>query len=304
VPIVPIDLEHEGLEGAISTYLVDVGEPVLVDPGPSTTIETLEHRMSAQGVPLTELRHVLLTHIHLDHAGATGHLVERVPGLTVHVHEDGARHLADPERLVASTRRTFGEAHDRLWGEVRPVPRDRIRAWRPGDALPLRYLRPIHTPGHIDHHVAWLDESGGTLLAGDSLGIILTPDAPSHPPTPPPSVDLAAWQRTLANLLPLGPERIGVAHFGLHEDFHRRREALAEGLRELAERVGRAIREGRTDEDARAYEEEVRARQATTRSREDVDRYFDVFRAETDYRGVERYVTRRGFATDDEEEEA
>jgi glyoxylase-like metal-dependent hydrolase (beta-lactamase superfamily II) len=291
--IVPVDLVHDGLEGAISTYLWVGEEPLLVDPGPSTTLETLEAALAHQGIPLGDLRHVVLTHVHLDHAGAAGHLARAVPGLTVHVHEDGARHLADPERLVASTRRTFGDAHERLWGEVLPVPPERLRAWRPGERGPLKTLRPFHTPGHIDHHVAWLDERTGTLFAGDCMGIVLHEEAPTHPPTPPPSVDLEAWHVTLGRLLPIGPERVGVAHFGLHEDFHGRREAISEALEMLEERVRDAVEGGTVDEDARRYENDVREQQGAARPREEIDRYFDVFRAETDYRGVVRYVTRR-----------
>lgn len=291
--IVPLDLEHEGLSRAISAYLVDGAEPTIVDPGPSSTVEALEVRIVEQGLRLEDVRHVVLTHVHLDHAGASGHLARRIPHLAVHVHEDGGVHMADPTRLVASTRRTFGDAHDRLWGEVWPVPRDRIRAWRPGERSPFRYLRPFHTPGHIDHHLAWLDERTGTLMAGDAMGIILDPEAPTHPPTPPPSVDLAAWRGTLNGLLPIGPERVGVAHFGLHDDVLARREALMAGLEALEDRVGRAIEEDRVERDAERYEEEVRQRQASARPREEVDRYFDTFRASTDYRGVERYLRKR-----------
>src|SRR5690606_3953807 len=131
-----IDLRPLDLEGAIACYLIDHAEPTIVDPGPTTCLERLEAELRARGIGPDDLRHVVLTHVHLDHAGAAGHLLERFPRAVVLVHEDGAPHMADPTRLVASTRRTFGEAHDRLWGEVRAVPRDRLRAWRPGERGP------------------------------------------------------------------------------------------------------------------------------------------------------------------------
>jgi glyoxylase-like metal-dependent hydrolase (beta-lactamase superfamily II) len=291
--VIPIDLEHMGLPGAIATYLVMGDEPMLVDPGPSTTLETLEGRLRDQGVRLEDIRHLLLTHVHLDHAGASGHLAGRVPALRVHVHVDGAPHVADPERLVASTRRTFGDAHDRLWGDVRPVPADRIRAWTPGEPGGLRHTRPFHTPGHIGHHVAWLDERTGTLLAGDAMGIVIHPSAPVHPPTPPPTVDLEAWRTTLTLIGHVGPERFGAAHFGLHEDPHGRRMELQARLDAFEERVAVAMAEGRVEGDAEAYEEEVRSEQAAWLPRDRADRYFDTFRAAIDYRGMVRYLEKR-----------
>lgn len=285
-----VDLEHQGLEGAIGATLIAGDEPVLVDPGPATTLEALEAGLVSFGVPLSELRQLCLTHVHLDHAGAAGHLVARYPRLTVHVHVDAAPHLVDPTRLVASTRRTFGEAHDRLWGEVRPVPAARLRVWRPGERGPLPWLRALPTPGHIDHHLAWLDEPDGTLVAGDALGIILAPGAPVHPPTPPPAVDLAAWLSTLDELVAVGPERAVVSHFGLHGDPRGRASELAGALVALAGRVRQALARGEADTDALRYEDEVRARLAEHLARERVDRYFDIFAAATDYAGMRRFL--------------
>lgn len=289
--VVSIDLRHEGLSGAISAYLLVGDEPAVVDPGPSTTLPRLEEGLREAGVAPAELRHLFLTHVHLDHAGAAGHLAAAYPGLTVHVHEDGARHLADPERLVASTRRTFGEAHDRLWGEVRPVPRSRLRGWRSGDELPLDPLRALPTPGHIDHHLAYLDEEEGLLFAGDALGIILDPGAPTHPPTPPPAVDVEAWRGTLDELGTVGPERAGVAHFGIHDDVPGRILQLENALEALETRVRDALARG-DEADAEQYEEEVRERLAPAVGRERVDRYFETFAAATDWAGMKHYLER------------
>jgi glyoxylase-like metal-dependent hydrolase (beta-lactamase superfamily II) len=286
-----IDLEHLGLEGAIACYLVKGSEPTIIDPGPATTLERLTDELRLRGVGPHDLRHVLLTHIHLDHAGATGQLLDRFPEAVVHVHVDGASHLVDPERLVASTRRTFGDLHDRLWGEVRPVPAERIEVWEPGDAGTRAGLRPLPTPGHIAHHVAYLDESDGTLFSGDSLGIALG-DAPQHTPTPPPAVNLPDWARTLEELAVIGPERFGATHFGFHGDVERRRAQLAERLVALEARVRSAMASGEEDADAAAFEKEVRDELAPFVGRERVDRYFDMFPAATDWAGVAFYVQR------------
>lgn len=286
-----LDLELVGIPGAISSYFLPDGEPALVDPGPSTTLDALERGLREHGAALGDLRHVILTHVHLDHAGVTGHLTEAVPDLVVHVHADGAPHLSDPARLVASTRRTFGDDHDRLWGEVRPVPRDRIRPWGPGGPGPLPQLRPLPTPGHIDHHLAYLDEEGGTLFAGDAMGIVLAPGAPTHPPTPPPSLDVSAWLRTLERLGEVQAERAAVAHFGVHGRFDERRRALVRGLVRVRERVRAALEEG-DEADARRYEEEVREAQAAHLPRGRARRYFEVFGAAIDWMGVKFYLER------------
>jgi glyoxylase-like metal-dependent hydrolase (beta-lactamase superfamily II) len=289
--LINFDLFHNDLPGAIGVYLRLEPEPLLVDPGPSTSLGELNRGLEQHGLTVCDLRHVLLTHVHLDHAGATGDLAAMNPALTVHVHMDGAVHMAQPEKLVASTRRTFGELHDLLWGEVRPVPQDRIRPWVPGERFPLAPMRPISTPGHIAHHVAWLDESDGTLMAGDSLGIILGAGAPTHPATPPPAVDLEAWPHTLDEILAIAPERVGVTHFGLHADAADRVEQMRDRLRELTMRVMAAVERGDEDDAAR-YNDEVRHHLSQHADADRVERYFDCFGAESDWAGVAFYLKR------------
>lgn len=289
-PPVSLDLLHRGLEGAICCYVLDAPEPTIVDPGPTTTLDRLVDGLAAAGVGPRDLRHVLLTHIHLDHAGATGRLLEVFPDAAVHVHEDGASHLVDPVKLVASTRRTFGDLHDELWGDVKPVPEDRIRAWRPGEPGPWPGLRPVATPGHISHHVAYLDEREGTLFSGDAMGIVHG-DGPTHPPTPPPAVDLRAWARTLAEIRAIGPERFGATHFGMHGDVQGRALQLQERLDALEARVRKALAAG-DESDAAVFEQEVRAELAPHAGAERVNRYFDMFSAANDWQGVAFYLRR------------
>lgn len=290
--IVCLDLEHLDLPGAIGAYVVLEPEPTVVDPGPSTTLTALLGGLARLGLGPHDLRHVALTHVHLDHAGATGHLMEVFPDAVVHVHADGAPHMADPTRLVASTRRTFGEAHDRLWGEMRPVPAQRIRPWTPEVAGPWPGLRAVPTPGHIAHHLGYLHEGEGTLFAGDSMGLVLGVRAPTQPTTPPPAVDLRAWERTLDTIAAVAPEQVGPTHFGLHRSVPDRVAQLRRKLGELEARVRGAMARGDADEDALRYDEEVRRDMAQYVGEAEVERYFNLFAAATDYRGVRFYLER------------
>ena len=289
--VAPIDVVHLGLRGAISAYWIDGPEPAIVDPGPSTSLSGLEAGLAELGVGLSDIRHVLLTHVHLDHAGGTGHLVSRLPQLEVHVHTDGAPHMADPERLVASTRRTFGEAHDRLWGDVTPVPAERIRPWEPAGPLPVPGVRAFATPGHIPHHVSFLVEADGFLVAGDALGVILAPGAPTYPPTPPPAIDVPAWLETLHGIESVDPDGFGVSHFGVHDDFAGRVSEMRDRLSALRDRVEAALASG-NDSDRDVYEREVRDAISDFRPRDEVDGYFDAFSAAVDWDGMRLYLER------------
>ena len=289
--VAPIDVVHLGLRGAISAYWIDGPEPAIVDPGPSTSLGGLEDSLAELGVGLSDIRHVLLTHVHLDHAGGTGHLVSSFPHLQVHVHADGAPHMADPERLVASTRRTFGEAHDRLWGEVTPVSAECIRPWAPAGPVSVPGVRAFATPGHISHHVSFLAETDGFLVAGDALGVILAPGAPTYPPTPPPAIDVPAWLETLHGLESVDPDAFGVSHFGVHADFGERLIAMRTALSALHDRVEAALASG-NESDRDVYEREVRDAISEFRPKDEVDGYFDAFSAAVDWDGMRLYLER------------
>jgi glyoxylase-like metal-dependent hydrolase (beta-lactamase superfamily II) len=210
----PIDLYHLGAERVIGCYLVETDDGLaLFDCGPTTAIRALERGLAERGLALSNIRHLLLSHIHLDHAGAAGALVRRRPELQVHVSEIGAPHLIDPTKLERSARRLYGDAFDDLWGELAPVPEQNVHVV--GDAT--LGLETFPTPGHASHHVCYIG-ADGTLYAGDAAGVRIQPDIYAAPPTPPPEFDLDAWNRTLDEIERRNPSRLALIHFGVVDD--------------------------------------------------------------------------------------
>ncbi len=198
-----IDLMHLGNDRVIAAYELD---GVVVDPGPATCLDALLEGLGG------EPRALLLTHVHLDHAGATGVLVRRFPGLRVYVHDVGARHLIEPGRLLASARRLYGPDMDRLWGEVAPVPADNVVALGGGEVV--EGFEVAHTPGHASHHVAYLHADSGDAYVGDVAGVRITRGELTVMPTPPPDIDLDAWRRSLDVVRAWGPSALCLTHFG------------------------------------------------------------------------------------------
>jgi glyoxylase-like metal-dependent hydrolase (beta-lactamase superfamily II) len=228
----PIDLHHLD-ERIVGVYLLDTLDgPALFDCGPTTCIPYLKAGLAARGLDLIDLRHLLLSHIHLDHAGAAGVLVRQNPWLQVHVSEVGAPHLADPTKLEASARRLYGTAFDSLFGELAPIPEANIHAV--GDRI--LGLECFPTPGHAWHHVSYLDVDG-TLYAGDAAGVRIAPGRFVLPPCPPPELDLEAWERSLEEIESRAPGRLALVHFGTFDDVTEHLAALRETLRTWAGRV-------------------------------------------------------------------
>jgi glyoxylase-like metal-dependent hydrolase (beta-lactamase superfamily II) len=229
----PIDLLHMGNERTIAAYVVDTDDgPALFDCGPTTTIDALKRGLDAHGLQLTDIRHLLLSHIHLDHAGATGVLVREHPQLQVHVSGIGAPHLVAPERLERSARRLYGDTFDTLWGELAPVPEENVHVV--GNRV--LGLDCFPTPGHASHHVCYLDRDG-TLYAGDAAGVRIQPGRFVMPPTPPPEFDLDAWQETLEELERRDPERLALIHWGVADDVQRHLADLRLELYEWADTI-------------------------------------------------------------------
>jgi glyoxylase-like metal-dependent hydrolase (beta-lactamase superfamily II) len=202
-----IDVKHLGRARVIGCWQVD---DVLVDPGPTSCLPTLLEALGEW-----RPRALLLTHIHLDHAGASGSLVERWPDLEVCVHEKGAAHMIEPSRLLGSARRLYGPDMDRLWGAMTPVPERNLRVLVGGETLPGSF-EVAYTPGHASHHVSYLHD--GTAFVGDTGGVRITPASLVVPPTPPPDIDVEAWHESIARIAAWRPARLAITHFGGSDD--------------------------------------------------------------------------------------
>jgi glyoxylase-like metal-dependent hydrolase (beta-lactamase superfamily II) len=276
----PIDLRHLGRDRVIASYLLDTDDgPALLDCGPSTTVDALKAGLAERGLALTDVRHLLLTHIHLDHAGATGTLAREHPGLQVHVSPIGAPHLVDPARLEKSARRLYGDAFDSLWGELAPVPAENVHTV---DG-PVLGLESFPTPGHASHHVCYLDPDG-TLYAGDACGVRVLPGRSVMPPTPPPETDVDAWETTIDEIGRRSPDRLALIHFGVAEDVSRHLDELRLRLFDWAE----SVEGGATEEEFVEY-----ALAELSSSGEDDGSYTQAMPFWQSYRGLARWAEKR-----------
>jgi glyoxylase-like metal-dependent hydrolase (beta-lactamase superfamily II) len=280
VTVAPIDLHHLD-EKIIGVYLLETADgPALFDCGPTTCIPYLKVGLAERGLDLTDVRHLLLSHIHLDHAGAAGVLVRQNPWLQVHVSEVGAPHLADPTKLEASARRLYGMSFDSLWGELAPVPERNIHVV--GDRI--LGFEAFPTPGHAAHHVSYLD-GDGTLYAGDAAGVRIGPGSFVLPPCPPPELDLEAWQQTIEEIERRTPGRLALIHFGTFDDVVEHLAALRETLKAWGSRVEDGMDESTFVAAARFDVEQT--------APELVDAYDLAAPFWHHYRGLERYWRKR-----------
>jgi glyoxylase-like metal-dependent hydrolase (beta-lactamase superfamily II) len=277
---VPIDLHHLGNERIIGVYLVETEDGLaLQDCGPTTDIPALERGLAERGTSLAEIGHILLSHIHLDHAGAAGTIVRAHPHIQVHVSEVGAPHLIDPSRLERSARRLYLDRFDVLWGELAPVPEENVHVV--GDRV--LGLECFPTPGHAWHHVSYIDREG-TLYSGDVAGVRIQPGRYVMPPTPPPDIDLEAFARSFDEIERRAPERLALIHFGVATDVTRHIASLRERLESWAERIeGGAT----VEEFASAVRGELEA------AGEDGVTYYQATPYEQSYAGLKRYLDKR-----------
>jgi glyoxylase-like metal-dependent hydrolase (beta-lactamase superfamily II) len=246
-----IDVRQLDRERVIGAW--DLGGAV-VDPGPESRMEAL-----LEGIT-EEPRALLLTHIHLDHAGAAGALVERFPGLEVWVHARGAPHLVDPTKLLASAERIYGDRMGRLWGRVVPVPERNVRVLEGGETIRVagRELTVEYTPGHASHHVVYFDDSDGTAYVGDVAGVRIPPSELVQPPTPPPDIDVPAWMRSIDLVAEREPRFLALTHFGFVDHPLPHLERTKQALHEQSELARRILSEyGDTEEALRTFVAEV-----------------------------------------------
>ena len=274
----PLDLQHQGAERVIGVYLLETADgPALFDCGPTSCLPSLKERLAEQGLALTDLRHLLLSHIHLDHAGAAGVLVREHPGLQVHVAEIGAPHLLDPSRLELSARRLYGDTFDTLWGELAPVPEQNLNIV--GERV--LGLDCFPSPGHASHHVCYID-GAGTLYAGDAAGVRIVPNRYVFPPTPPPDIDLEAWERTIDEIERRASERLALVHFGVVDSPRDHLRRLRRELRVWSQRVRQGMSEEEFAEAARADLQETDGEEGAA----DYERAAPLWQS---YAGLKRY---------------
>jgi glyoxylase-like metal-dependent hydrolase (beta-lactamase superfamily II) len=269
-----IDLLHLGRPKLIGAWRV--GE-VIVDPGPSSCLgallEKLEHRAP---------RVVALTHIHLDHAGATGSLLRRFPDAEAWVHERGAGHLIDPSRLLDSAARLYGDRMERLWGEVLAVPAGRLRPLSGGEVVGS--FRVANTPGHASHHLSYLHEPSGYAFTGDVTGVRID-DGCVVAPTPPPDIDLEAWSRSLKAIEAWRPRTLALTHFGSYGDVAGHLAALRQELERTSETP--------QDIDEATFASAIRARIAASTGPETAEAYEQAMPLAQSFRGLMRYLQKR-----------
>jgi glyoxylase-like metal-dependent hydrolase (beta-lactamase superfamily II) len=271
-----IDTMHLGRPHVIGCW--QVGE-ALVDPGPQSSMETL---LTALGDDVP--RALLLTHIHLDHAAATGALVRRWPQLEVYVHERGAPHLIDPSKLLASAERLYGDQMERLWGEIVPVPEANVKPLAGGESV--LGMRVAYTPGHASHHVCYLHEESGTAFVGDVAAVLVPGTNLIVPPTPPPDIDVETWEDSIGLVEGWQTERLALTHFGAVEEPAEHLAKVRERLRQEAQ----LARELPEDEYEQRHRELVADR---ADSEEAAAELLQCVPPEYQWRGLDRYWRKR-----------
>ena len=231
-----MDLRFMDTEEIIASFLLTgEGPTAIIETGPTTCIENLMRGLEDRGVSPEDVEKVFLTHVHLDHAGASGNLVELLPNAVFCVHEVGYPHLVDPSTLVKSATRIYGEeSMEEMWGEVRAVPEDRLVKLEGGEEIEAAggVLSAHYTPGHAYHHLAYLEPESGALFAGDVAGVRLPGQSYVKPPTPPPEIDIEAWKGSIEAIRKLAPKSLYPTHFGSYEDVERHLSELEQRLQE------------------------------------------------------------------------
>ena len=288
-----LDLHFQGVSRVIATAVLHgPGSVALIDPGPSSTLPVLKAGLERAGIAIADVTAVVLTHIHLDHAGAAGTLVRENPNVRVYVHAKGAPHMINPERLWASATRLYGDEMDRLWGELRPVPEGALVILAGGERIEAggRELDVAYTPGHASHHVSYFARDVGVAFVGDTAGVKVLPDGDVLPPTPPPDIDLEAWHDSLVRIEQWRPDTIFLTHFGPATPVGAHLSVLRERLEDASRLVKASLARDGTDEEREAwFTEEVRRDLRRRMSESDTRVYEAAGRFDMSWRGLARY---------------
>lgn len=300
--VLEIDTLMGGYRGITAGYLIRSERPALIETGTARSTPTVVAALASLGVDAADLATVVVTHIHLDHAGGVGDIAEAYPGAEVVVHERGARHLADPSRLMASARMVFGDDMDTLFGPLRPVPAARLRAVGERETIDLgggRRLEAFHSPGHASHHVGLLDSVSGDLYTGDAAGVYVPETADVRPATPPPDFDLDLALASLDLFRQAAPSRLLFSHYGPVEDVDATLERSREELRRWVDMV-RAARAESTGLDHAVAMVHQRLREEQPHYYDD-DAVFEKFEAlssaTANVQGIARWLDRQGDAS-------
>jgi glyoxylase-like metal-dependent hydrolase (beta-lactamase superfamily II) len=289
-----VDLNFLGIPEVIATAVLHHASGVaLIDPGPSTTHQSLKESLRRKGISITDVRQILLTHIHLDHAGVTGTLVRENPGIEVLVHERGAMHMIDPSKLLASAGRLYGADMDRLWGDFIPVPAARVKALKGEEHIVAagRELEVAYTPGHASHHVSYFDGASRVAFVGDTAGIRRTGRDYIMPPTPPPDIDLDAWRTSEDRILSWEPETLFLTHFGPFHGARMHFQDMTERLGVWSGIVRRLLANPALDEDGRqrAFVSEALLDLKRKLGEQEAERYGRAGRLDYSWQGLSRY---------------
>jgi glyoxylase-like metal-dependent hydrolase (beta-lactamase superfamily II) len=293
-----IDLHFRGRPQIIATAILHGPLGVaLVDPGPGTTLETLTSALEKKGIRFGDVRQLLLTHIHLDHAGATGSIVEKHPHIEVLVHARGARHLVDPSKLLASAGRLYGQDMDRLWGDIKPVDASRIRELDGGETIAAagREVKVEYTPGHASHHVSYFDTASRVAFVGDTAGIRRGSGVYVMPPTPPPDIDIEAWRESEKKILAWDPDTLFLTHFGPHQGARQHLQGMFENMSDWSRIVRRLLADAtlRDDERQSRFTDEVSRDLVRRVGETEASDYTKAGGLNYSYQGLARYWQKR-----------
>jgi glyoxylase-like metal-dependent hydrolase (beta-lactamase superfamily II) len=288
-----VELNWLGHPRSIAANLMLVGEKkFVIDPGPASTLPTLVAGLAALGVGIPDLDAILLTHIHLDHAGATGSLVRRNSRMKVYVHAKGAPHMVDPSKLLGSAVRLYGDKMDAMYGEFLPVPAESLHILDGGETLHFgkHELRVLYTPGHASHHVTYFDTTDGVAFVGDNAGICVEGNSFILPATPPPDINLKLWNESLDAIAELRPDRLFLTHFGFSDEPARHIESYRESLACWGELVGTLLSTHKDEAEAmKAFSDAVYKDAVRTLSAKEADHYVFNGALELSWMGLARY---------------